>query len=166
MNKVLVDMGNCKLDANDLVCYRDPDGGIYSAGFNVKSIMMKAGISPIITMNTDDASCINAGLGLGEKNKVSDLFDNLVIPNWALAYDTKNTNMNNMGIRLMGGEKGTTAHKNGTEDDDDDVVDDDLHDRLLDLVKEHDIRKSKTVGIKKRLTRKAKNVKNKTRKMK
>lgn len=143
------DLKPCYLDANDLVYSKDPTNGITSAGFNVNSIMMKMGISPITTINTERRDdCLD----------VADLFKNqLVVPNWALAYH------NNL---FSGGSKAKKFNDEDVEldDDEDDVVDDDLHDRLLDLVKEHDLRKVKPV--KKRLTRKPRNIKNKTRKMK
>ena len=40
------------IEAKDLV-YTNKDG-IYSGGFNVQSIMMKGGISPIMTINNND----------------------------------------------------------------------------------------------------------------
>ena len=46
---------------------------------------MKSGISPIITFNTD--SIQNGG------NKVSDIFNDLVVPNWSLYQP----------IKMMGG---------------------------------------------------------------
>lgn len=108
------DMNNIgEIGANELVFNTDSQGGIYSGGFNVNSIMMKAGFSPIMTINSQS--------GGGESNKVSDLFDSLVIPNWALSYGNK-----------MGGE-----YKDES-DEESDEIDDDLHDKLIGLVKEHE----------------------------
>jgi len=101
------------IGANELIFNIDKDGGIYSGGFSVNSIMMKAGMSPIMTINTGQ---------YGGSNNVSDLFNDLVIPNWAITY-------NNM----CGG-----SYKDNDSDDDIDDIDDDLHDKLLELVKEHD----------------------------
>jgi hypothetical protein len=117
------------IGADELVFNNDDKEGIYSGGFNVKSIMMKAGMSPIMTIN-------NQQIGGGEK--VSDLFDNLVVPNWVLSYNN----------RMVGGKYNNVEYN---ESDDDDVVDDDLHEKLLELVKHHNI-KSKT--SKKKMTRK------------
>jgi hypothetical protein len=103
------------ISANDLIFYTDKDGGIYSGGFSVNSIMMKAGMSPIMTINTGQ---------YGGSNNVSDLFNDLVIPNWAITYNNK-----------MGGG---TYKDNDSDNDSDDDIDDDLHDKLLELVKEHD----------------------------
>jgi len=103
------------IGANELVFNTDNEKGIYSGGFNVNSIMMKTGFSPIMTLNTQN--------GGGNGNKVSDLFESLVIPNWALSYSTNK----------IGGE-----YKEHSNDDDSDDIDDDLHDKLLGLVKEHE----------------------------
>jgi hypothetical protein len=43
---------------------------------------MKLGLSPIMTLNTEQ----KGGSDELETNKVSDLFNNLVLPNWALSY--------------------------------------------------------------------------------
>ena len=110
------------IGADELVFNNDKENGIHSGGFSVKSIMMKAGISPIMTINSP-----NEMTG-GSSDKVSDLFDNLVVPNWALTYNN----------RIIGGKY--EDHHEDTDDDDDDegndVIDDDLYDKLLDLVKE------------------------------
>lgn len=116
---------------DELVFNNDKVGGIHSGGFSVNSIMMKAGMSPIMTLNTEQVG--------GDFNKVSDLFNNLVVPNWTLSYNN----------RIVGGKYKEIDH----ESDNDDVVDEDLHDKLLELVKEHNIKEK---VIKKKMTRKAK----------
>ena len=118
-----------KLDyigANELVFNNSAADGISSGGFSVNSIMMKAGMSPIMTVNTQTG---------GEK--VSDLFNSLVVPNWLLSYDNR-----------MGG--GIYKEYDGGADSDNDDVSDDLHDKLLDLVREHE---SKLTQNKKKKTR-------------
>ena len=102
------------IGANELVY--NSDGGINSGGFSVNSIMMKLGMSPIMTVNKQ------AG---GGGDKVSDLFENLVVPNWAFVYDNKH----------FGG-----SYKEDDEDDDssDDEISDDLHTKLLGLVTHHE----------------------------
>jgi hypothetical protein len=125
-------------DGNDLVFNNDIKEGIHSGGFSVNSIMMREGLSPIMTMNMNK-------IGGGDSDKVSDLFDSLVVPAWAFSY---NKNM-------IGGNDKERNIKQIESDDEDDTVDDDLHDKLLDLVKEHDI---KTKQNKKHGTRK--NIKN------
>ena len=116
------------IGANELVFNTDKELGVYSGGFSVNSIMMKSGLSPILT--------INKPLQSGGASQVSDLFNDLVIPNWALSYS------------MRGGE-----YKDDTSDSDSeygDDIDDSLHDKLLELVREHDI---KTAGAKKKKTR-------------
>jgi len=133
------------IGADELVFNNDIKEGIHSGGFNVKSIMMRsgmmrAGMSPIMTVNTNQ-------IGSGEK--VSDLFDDLVIPNWTLSYNN----------RITGGKYKEVEHDSDSEDD---VVDDDLHEKLLELVKEHNTEMKK----KKKLTRRVKNKKNGTKRRK
>lgn len=120
---------------NELVFNTDTKNNIYSGGFSVNSIMMKSGLSPIIT--------VNKPLQDGGSNKVSDLFNDLVIPNWALSYG------------MNGGE-----YKDDSDSDSDDDIDDELHDKLLGLVREHDI---KSAGAKKRKTRRKQNTDSKKR---
>jgi hypothetical protein len=110
--------------------------GIYSGGFSVKSIMMKAGMSPIMTINKP-----NGHMG-GSSDKVSDLFNDLVVPNWALSYSN----------RLIGGKYAEPSH---SDSEDDDVVEDDLHDKLLELVKKDNNNRS-AKGLQKKITRKLK----------
>ena len=112
------------IGANELVFNTDKEAGIYSGGFSINSIMMKSGLSPILT--------VNKPLQSGGASQVSDLFKDLVIPNWALSYSMK------------GGE-----YKDESSDSESEI-DDDLHDKLLGLVREHDI---KSAGSKKKKSR-------------
>ena len=98
-------------NGNDMV-FDSKNNTIQSGGFSVTSIMLNSGMSPIMTMNTNNM------LQSGGSNKVSDLFQNLAVPNWATMYPMK------------GGEyKEDNKHKE-TE------IDEDLHDKLLELVKD------------------------------
>jgi hypothetical protein len=115
------------IGANELVFNNDTVNGIHTGGFSVNSIMMKNGISPIMTINKEQT---------GGSNLVSDIFNNLVVPNWTLSYDNK-----------IGGKYKDVD----IDSDEDEVIDDDLHDKLLELVKEHE---SKIKEKKKRATRK------------
>ncbi len=117
------------IGTNELVFNTDKEAGIYSGGFSVNSIMMKSGLSPILT--------VNKPLQSGGSTKVSDLFNDLVIPNWALSYS------------MRGGEYKDESSDSDSEYGDD--IDDDLHDKLLGLVREYDI---KSGGSKKKKTRK------------
>jgi hypothetical protein len=129
------------IGADELVFNNDIEGGIHSGGFSVKSIMMKAGMSPIMTINNQQ---------IGGSDNVSDLFNDLVIPNWTLSYNN----------RIVGGKYKEVEHNNNEEDDE--VVDDDLHEKLLDLVKEH----NKVQKTKKKITRRIRNKKTGTKKKK
>jgi len=129
------------IDANELVFNNDKENGIYSGGFSVNSIMMKGGISPIITLNNE-----NGGMK-GGMNNVSDIFNDLVVPNWALSYHN-----------MYGSGKLQQDNKYSDSEDEDDTVNDDIHDKLLNLVKQYDknnkgskkggTRKTKTLTIK------------------
>ena len=114
MNNNIQKMG--EIGANELVFNTDEGSGVFSGGFNVNSIMMKSGLSPIMTMNTHQS----AG---GDSSRVSDLFESLVIPNWALTY---------------GGDRYKQDDREDEDEDEDEEIDDELHDKLLGLVREHD----------------------------
>jgi len=97
------------------------DGEIHSGGFSVNSIMLKNGLSPIMTLNDNNTNTIQMG-----GDKVSDLFNNLVIPNWSLSYNYKN------GAVYEGGANGLKKHD---DPDDDEIMEEELHDKLLNLVR-------------------------------
>ena len=69
------------IGAGELVFNNDIEGGIHSRGFSVNSIMLKNGMSPIMTFNTEQTG--------GKLDKVSDLFNDIVVPNWALSYNNR-----------------------------------------------------------------------------
>jgi hypothetical protein len=97
--------------------------------------MLKNGLSPIITLNNNNVNVnanANANVNQIGGDKVSDLFNNLVIPNWSLSYNYKN------GVLYEGGANGVmynTNKKRTVEEDDDEVMEEALHDKLLNLVK-------------------------------
>lgn len=132
------------IGASDLV-YNNKDG-IYSGGFNVQSIMMKGGISPIMTIN-------NNNNGQTGGSKVSDMFGGLVVP--AFAYH------NNY---QSGGSKHNNHKIYQSDSDEDDVINDELHDKLLNLMNDYDdkIKQNKKKNTKKNNI----NKKNSTKKMK
>ena len=135
---------------NNNISYIGPDellfntnntDGVYSGGFNVKSIMMRAGMSPIMTVNNEMVG--------GDSNKVSDLFDSLVIPSWALSYNNRIIGQDRIGQDKIGQDKigqdkigqnkiGGNKRKDDSDDENNEDIEDDLHDKLLDLVREHD----------------------------
>lgn len=95
---------------NDLVYTNDKKNNIHAGGFSVNSILMKSGISPIMTLNGQS----------GGGSKVSDLFKDLVVPNWALSY-------NGYGGGVI---------KNNNNVMDNEIIEDNLHDQLLKIVQE------------------------------
>lgn len=107
------------LGANDFIFYRNKEGDIiYTGGFNVNSILMKQGISPIMTLNQDNQS----------GGSVSDIFNNLAVPNWALSYN-----------KQQGGNK----ERDDKNEEDTEVISDDLHDKLLNMIKVENIKSKK-----------------------
>ena len=97
------------------------DSGVHSGGFSVNSIMLKNGLSPIMTLNSSEQT---GGMYNGVE-KVSDLFNNLVVPNWSLAYN----------YRTGGGFGERKFNKEKSSDEYDDVIEENLHERLMNLVK-------------------------------
>jgi hypothetical protein len=114
------------LGPEEFIYTNNPEEGIHSGGFSVKSIMMKGGMSPIMTLNTNEPN------QTGGSPQVSDLFNNLVVPSWVLSYNQS------------GGE--IKKQHNNDSDSDDEVIDDDLHDKLLDLVRHHETQNKKNKG--------------------
>ena len=65
-------MSENMFESKDMIFNNQSGGGIQSGGLSIKSIMMSKGISPIMSINTNkDPEQIE---------RVSDLFENLVIP--------------------------------------------------------------------------------------
>jgi len=120
-------MNNNSYIGPDELIYNN-DGEIHSGGFSVNSIMLKNGLSPIMTLNDSNGNLSQMQMG-GEK--VSDLFNNLVIPNWSLSYNYKN------GVVYEGGgnDRNKKQHTYDDDDDDDGIAEEDLHEKLLNLVK-------------------------------
>ena len=132
------------IGANDLVFNNNKVDGIFGGGFSVNSIMMKNGMSPIMTLNTNGQKGTGSQKGGSTENKVSDIFGGLAVPAYAYYNNGGSTSKSN-------------SYKNRENDSDseDDVIDDDLHDKLLGLVREHD-NKLKQEERKKKRTRKHK----------
>lgn len=130
------------IDGEDLVFYSGSDNQIYSGGFSVNSIMLKAGFSPFTTLNN-----INGQTG----GNVADIFKDLVVPSWLVSQEN----------RFTGGSKHSdnNKHMKNDDDSDDDIISDDLYDKLVDLVTVSD----SEIKNKKKNTRRFKNkvVKNK-----
>ena len=91
------------IDANEMVFNNDKENGIHSGGFSVNSIMMKGGMKPIITLNTETTQ-------KGGMNNVSDIFNDLVVPNWALSYHNMYREMHGEMYGGMHGEMHGEMH--------------------------------------------------------
>lgn len=144
------------------------NNGTTSGGFSVQSIMMKKGLSPIMTLNTNHPQ-------VGGMNQVSDIFKNLVVPSWAWNFsndtlkggnydrnndfddneDTQNED-DNKDNKEDEYNKDTRNNEDNKEDDNDEdtqnnedentdenVIDDDIHEQLVQLVKHKLNRKTK-----------------------
>jgi hypothetical protein len=133
------------MDDAEFIYYTDKDGCVNSGGFCIKSIMLKNKISPIMTFNKSFGE-------VEQINKVSDIFDDLVLPNWA--YLQPRSVINNAEYNE------NIVHKNkyDNEIEEDEIIDDYLYNQLLDLVKEEDTLKKQ----KKNETRKKKLLKRTT----
>ena len=136
---------------NEFVYYKDSEGDIYSGGFQVNSLLMKQGFSPIMTLSqtsqtggTSETGCAN----------VSDLFDNLVVPNWAIAFPFKQSGGNSHNKKENEDEV--------TDDDDDEIIDEDIHSKLLSMltVDPSEMTKKTNKGTRKLFFRRTKNEKN------
>ena len=96
---------------NELIYVNDKKRGINSCGYNVNCLLFNSGISPILTMN-------NASENNNKSySTISSLFENLVVPNWALHYEPNNSKIDNK------------IEDNSTFE----IVDDNLYDKLMDL---------------------------------
>jgi hypothetical protein len=124
------------MDDAEFIYYTDSDGCINSGGFCIKSIMLKNKISPVMTLNKPYYE-------QNQINNVSDIFDDLVVPNWA--YLQPRNAVNNTGYNE------NTKCNNNYEDENDEIIDDYLYNQLLELVKEVDtIKKQKKNESRKR----------------
>ena len=95
---------------DELIYINDKKTGINSCGYNVNSLLFNSGISPIMTLNEKDKNKEN-------NYSISSLFNNLVVPNWALHYEPHNAKID------------PKLDDNSTFE----IVDDNLYDKLMDL---------------------------------
>lgn len=105
-----------EITADDLIYYKEGDK-IYSGGFQVNSILLKKGLSPLTSFQ--NAGSIN-------ENNISDLFKNFAVPSGLLYYPNKIDN----GSADIIIEKDYVVQG---EFDDDEYMTEDIHDRLLEL---------------------------------
>ena len=155
-------MSTSTINAEDLIFYSDKENNIYSGGFKLNSVMLKQGLSPIVTLNQNHDSNPQRGGSTSSlnTNNVSDLFNHLVVPNWAFTTPFKKVG----GKKMRPNEE---EEKEGKEEDD--FVSDDLHNKLLSMVKVEDSKQEKAKANKKTRNSRMKNTntnKNKTKKNK
>ena len=114
------------MDHNDFVFSRGEDGKIYGGGFSVGNILDKfGGGSPLVTLNYNNDNNDNNSQ-TGGSNKVeqfSDIFKNYVVPTGLFSFPYKSCSSTN------------------NRDSENDVINDDLYSKLMDLVKEKNIKK-------------------------
>jgi hypothetical protein len=114
----------------DLIFYKDVNSGkIMSGGYSIDSILLKDGISPMTTLNTD-----NNVIKGGSNQKVSNIFENLAVPAGLFYYDQKGGKDDNQPM----------YYQNTT------CISEDLHDKLFKLVELNSLnKKTKTYKIRK-----------------
>ena len=119
---------------NELISHVNPSERVYSGGFSVNSILMKYKMSPIVTFNTKRKSNQKGG---EDPIEVSDLFDSLVVPNWALSYNKPlfGGSHDSCHDSYHGDKNDCDTVDSDSDTDSDDCINEDLHDKLLNLVK-------------------------------
>jgi hypothetical protein len=150
------------MNANDLI-FNGDDKNINSGGFSVQSMLMKSTQSPFITINNN--SPFSGGNNNNNNTKqVSDIFNSLVVPNWAL-YNPNNLQK----IIINTNDKDKNVYANECDNTcDDDTIQDTLYDKLFNLANvKTDISKKDNKGNKcnKSNKRNKRNKDNKTKKI-
>ena len=100
------------MDERDMI-FNNNNGNITAGGFNIKSLMMQLGISPITTVQSQS--------GGGSTNQVSDIFDGIIIPNWTYSHN-----------ELFKHNK--CVMKENTDPDNCKVIDDDIYNQIATLL--------------------------------
>ena len=100
------------MDERDMI-FNNNNGNITAGGFNIKSLMMQLGISPITTVQSQS--------GGGSTNQVSDIFDGIIIPNWTYSHN-----------ELFKHNK--CVMKENTDPDNCKVIDDDIYNQMMEAV--------------------------------
>ena len=125
------------MEASDMIFDKDNNAEITSGGFSVNSIMLKMGMSPLVTLNTQSGGA-----------SVSDMFSGIVVPNWVFTHD-----MTAVAKSIYNPDPDADTDTNIDTDIDDEVVQDDVYDKLLDLVthynKKHPKKQTKKIKLKK-----------------
>ena len=89
------------LSGDDFVYYKE-NGKVMSGGFDINSILMKQGTSPLVSLNNDDEAQTGGSL-----NPVSNLFKSLAVPTGLLYLHEKKKGYKNLEYAQSGGKKQT-----------------------------------------------------------
>ena len=114
------------MDHNDFVFSKGGDGKIYGGGFCIDNILNKSGGSPLITLNN-----FQSGGGCDNIEHFSDIFKNYAVPSGLFSFPYKSGGS---------GSGSGSGSRNKDKDNDDEIVNDDLYNKLLDLVNEKNIK--------------------------
>ena len=110
------------MDESDMI-FNNNNGAITAGGFNIKSLMMQLGISPITTVQNQS--------GGGSTDQVSDIFDGIIIPNWTYSHN-----------ELFKHNK--YVMNDNTDPDNCKVIDDDIYNQMMEAVTFYKQQKNKT----------------------
>jgi hypothetical protein len=110
------------MDESDMI-FNNNNGAITAGGFNIKSLMMQLGISPITTVQNQS--------GGGSTDQVSDIFDGIIIPNWTYSHN-----------KLFKHNK--CVMNDNTDPDNCKVIDDDIYNQMMEAVTFYKQQKNKT----------------------
>ena len=87
------------LSGNDLVYYKE-NGKVMSGGFDINSILMKQGISPFSSLNSNNSALSQTG-----GSSVSNLFKSLAVPSGLLYLHEKKRHHKQFDYLQTGGKK-------------------------------------------------------------
>lgn len=111
-------------EEEDLVIYKTPDGKIKSCGFDVNSVLLREGKKPMYTINNEPMFAID-----DSTQKVSDLFKDMAIPAGLFYLDSS------LRDNSTGTAKENAFYKNDQEEyNDEEEIDEDIYEKLLNLV--------------------------------
>jgi len=104
------------LSGNDLVYYKE-NGKVMSGGFDINSILMKQGISPFSSLNSNNSALSQTG-----GSSVSNLFKSLAVPSGLLYLHEKKRHHKQFDYLQTGGKKKMTdmVPEDNDEDEDED----------------------------------------------
>jgi len=115
------------LSGDDLVYYKNENGRVMSGGFDINSILMKQGISPFSSLNSNELPVNQSG-----GSSVSNLFKSLAVPSGLLYLHEKKKSHKQLNYFQSGGKKKPTEslikEPEEEEEDEDEESDDEESD--------------------------------------